>query len=388
MELDDILYHLGENHDDWYQAIAPPIYQTSNFRFKTVADFREKAKDEFKNHVYTRGNNPTVAILRKKVAALEKTEDCLVFSSGSAAVAAAILSRVSQGDHIICVDKPYTWTRKLLNDWVSRMGVNVTFADLKDAQELHKHITDKTKVIYLESPNSMTFELQDLAAISSIAKDNGIVTIIDNSSCSPLFQQPAVHGIDLIVHSATKYLNGHSDVVAGVVCGSEEHIRTIFSHEYMMLGAIISPYEAAMILRGMRTLPLRLERSDTSALKIATELSGTKGIRSVIHPMLPSFPQADISIKQMSGTGGLFSILLDTDDIVKCEQFADALTKFRMAASWGGYESLIMPMCVFNSYLGNTQPLYPTNLVRLYIGLEDPDYLLADIIQALRFVID
>src|SRR5690606_137174 len=197
MELDDIFYHLGENHDEWHQAIAPPIYQTSNFRFKTVAEFREKAQDEFKNHVYTRGNNPTVAILRKKVAALAKTEDALVFSSGSAAVAAAILSRVSQGDHIICVNKPYTWTRKLLNDWVSRMGVHVTFSDLREAGDLNKHITDKTKVIYLESPNSMTFELQDLSAIAAIAKESGIVTIIDNSSCSPLFQQPAEHGIDL-----------------------------------------------------------------------------------------------------------------------------------------------------------------------------------------------
>lgn len=388
MELDDILYHLGENHDDWYQAIAPPIYQTSNFRFKTVAEFRKKAQDEFKNHVYTRGNNPTVAILRKKVAALEQAEDALIFSSGSAAVAAAILSRVSQGDHIICVDKPYTWTRKLLTEWVSRMGVGVTFADLRDPQQLHQHITTTTKVIYLESPNSMTFELQDLSAIATIAREHGIVTIIDNSSCSPIYQQPAVHGIDLIVHSATKYLNGHSDVVAGVVCGSEEHIRTIFSHEYMMLGAIISPYEAALILRGMRTLPLRLQRSDASAMTIAIALNQTKGIRSVIHPMLPDFLQADIAKKQMSGTGGLFSILLDTDDIVKCEQFADALTKFRMAASWGGYESLIMPMCVFNSYLGNSQPLYPTNLVRLYIGLEDPDYLIADIIQALKFIAD
>lgn len=388
MELDDILYHLGENHDEWYQAVAPPIYQTSNFRFKTVADFREKANDEFKNHVYTRGNNPTVAILRKKVAALEKTEDALIFSSGSAAVAAAILSRVNKGDHIICVDKPYAWTRKLLSDWVSRMGVQVTFTDLKESEYLYQYITDKTKVIYLESPNSMTFELQDLSAIASIAKKKGIVTIIDNSSCSPLFQQPATHGIDLIVHSATKYLNGHSDVVAGVVCGSEEHIRTIFSHEYMMLGAIISPYEAAMILRGMRTLPLRLERSDKSALKIAKQLVHTKGIRSVIHPLLPSFPQADIAARQMNGSGGLFSILLDTDDIVKCEQFADALSRFRMAASWGGYESLIMPMCVFNSYLANTQPLYPTNLVRLYIGLEDPDYLLEDILKALKFVMD
>lgn len=388
MELDDILYHLGENHDEWYQAVAPPIYQTSNFRFKTVADFREKAKDEFKNHVYTRGNNPTVAILRKKVAALEQTEDALIFSSGSAAVAAAILSRVKKGDHIICVEKPYAWTKKLLNDWVSRMGVNVTFADLRDSKALYQHITDKTRVIYLESPNSMTFELQDLAEIATIAKEKGIVSIIDNSSCSPLYQQPAVHGIDLIVHSATKYLNGHSDVVAGVVCGSEEHIRTIFSHEYMMLGAIISPYEAALILRGLRTLPLRLQRSDESAMKIATKLKQTKGIRSVIHPMFPDFQQAEIAKKQMSGTGGLFSILLDTDDIVKCEQFADALSKFRMAASWGGYESLIMPMCVFNSYLANTQPIYPTNLVRLYIGLEDPDYLLEDILQALKFVID
>jgi cystathionine beta-lyase/cystathionine gamma-synthase len=383
MDINDIFFHHGENHEEWYNSIAPPIYQTSNFKLNTVEQFREKIKDEFQHYLYTRGNNPTVHILRKKIAALEGMEEALVFSSGSAAMAAAIASRVNAGDHIISVARPYTWTRKFIENWLTRFGVSHTFVDARRIKNIESAIQENTRCIIIESPNSLTFELQDLSAISLLAKKHDITTILDNSYCTPIYQKSGDFGIDIAVHSATKYLNGHGDVIAGVVCGSEAHIRSIFSNEFMMWGAIISPYEAAMILRGLRTLPLRLKRSDESAMYIASKLENHPKIRKVIHPFLPSFDQHELAKKQMKGCGGLFSIVLNTDDEAACIRFSNNLKRFAMAASWGSYESLQMPMVVFAGYSGKGPDF---NLVRLYVGLEDPEYLLDDLYQALETI--
>jgi cystathionine beta-lyase/cystathionine gamma-synthase len=384
MDLNEILFHHGEPHDEWYNSIAPPIYQTSNFKINSVNDFKEKIKDEFSNYLYTRGNNPTVHILRKKLAELEATEDALVLSSGSAAISAAILSVVASGDHIISVKNPYTWTRKFIDQWLSRFGIEHTYVDGTNPENFETAIKTNTKLIILESPNSLTFELQDLEKVSKIATKYGIKTLIDNSYCTPLYQKPHEFGIDLIIHSATKYLNGHSDVVAGVICGSEVDIRKIFYNEYMMLGAICSPLEASMILRGIRTLNLRVERSTQSALHIAQELENHPAVRKVIHPHLDSFDQVVLARKQMKACGGLFSIILNTDEPELCALFSDSLKQFSMAASWGGYESLQMPMVAFSAYAGTASDKPPFNLVRLYIGLEEPEFLLKDLYQALE----
>lgn len=387
MDINDILFRTGENRDQWYQSIAPPVYQTSNFRFPGISAMREIIADEFSHHAYTRGNNPTVEVLRSKLAALEHTEQSLVFSSGAAAIAAALLSVLGSGDHLVCVARPYGWTQKLIARWLTRFGVRHDFADLRDAGTLERYLQPDTKAVYLESPNSITFEMQDLEAISAICRARGITTLIDNSYASPIYCNPADHGIDLVIHSATKYLNGHSDVVAGVVCGSEARIRRIFDQEYMILGAVISPYEAALILRGLRTLPLRMERSDQTARLLAARLEDHPAVRQVIHPGLPSFPQYALAQRQLRGTGGLFSICLDTDDPAVCEAFADKLNRFAMAASWGGYESLVMPMCAFHTPGSQPGPsAYPVNLVRIYAGLEDADWLWEDLEQALSVI--
>jgi cystathionine beta-lyase len=384
MHLSEILTHLGEEREQYFQAVAPPVIQTSNFVFPTLEAFREAFTDELTHHVYTRGNNPTVAMLRAKLAALEGAEDCLVFGSGVAAVAASVIANVNQGDHVVCVQAPYSWTKILLTTFLPRFGVSHTFVDGRDMAEIERAIQPNTKVLYLESPNSLTFDIQDLDACSKLAKSRNLVTIIDNSYASPLFQQPISHGIDLVVHSGTKYLNGHSDVVVGVVCGSKAMIKRIFDLEYMCLGGILSPHDAALVIRGLRTLELRMLRSDASAMQIASHLEKHPKIERVLHPLLPSFPQYELARKQMTGAGGLFSVYLKADSIEKVEAFIGRLRRFLMAVSWGGHESLALPTAGFYNIPGRPDSSQPWNLVRFYIGLEDPQWLIDDLNQALE----
>lgn len=382
MHLSEILTHLGEEREKYFQAVSPPVIQTSNFMFRDLADFRRAFADELAHHIYSRGNNPTVAMLRKKIAALESAEDALMLGSGAAAVAAAVISRVKAGDHIICVRAPYSWTNKLIGTLLPRFGLEHTFVDGSHIGEIERAIRPNTRLLYLESPNSLTFEIQDLAACAQLAKANGITTCIDNSYASPLFQNPIALGIDLVVHSATKYLNGHSDVVMGVICGRREHIKEIFDSEFMTLGATVSPHDAALVLRGLRTLELRLHRSNDSAWKIARYLEEHPKVERVLHPFLPSFPQRELAKKQMRGTGGLFSVYFKTDRMEKMEKFIENLERFLMAVSWGGHESLIMPAAGFHGIPGRPISDLPWNLARFYIGLEDPKWLIEDLEKA------
>ncbi|MEM9837495.1 MAG: aminotransferase class I/II-fold pyridoxal phosphate-dependent enzyme [Bacteroidota bacterium] len=386
MNLNNTLIHLGEERDKYFHAVAPPIIQTSNFAFPDLATFRIRFASEYDSHVYTRGNNPTVQQLRKKVAALEGTEDCLVFASGAAAVSAAVISQVSAGDHVICVEKPYSWTKHLFSELLPRFGVSCTYVEASTAAQLSQHLQKNTKLIYLESPNSLTFELQDLESMARLAKEHGIITAIDNSHCSPLFQQPAAWGIDLVIHSATKYINGHSDVVMGVVCGSKRHCEAIFASAYMCLGAIPTAQSAALALRGLRTLKLRMERSDTSALWLAQRLEAHPKVAKVIHPLLASFPQAELAKKQMTGNGGLFTVQLATQDKGKVEAFVHRIERFLMAVSWGGYESLMLPLVAFYDIEGREDTTAPVNMIRFYIGLEDPEWLWEDLENALSII--
>src|SRR3984885_880017 len=265
MELSYILNKLGEERENYFNAVSPPIIQTSNFTFKTVADFRQALGNEFNAMLYSRGHNPTLNILRKKLAALDGAEDALVFSSGIAAVSVPILALLKQGDHIISVENPYSWTIKLFNNFLPKFGIQTTFVDGSEAENFKKAIRPETKLIYLESPNTFSYELQDLQAIAQIAKEKGIITMIDNSYCGPLYQQPIKLGIDLVCQSATKYIGGHSDVVSGVLTGSREMIKRIFDHEFMNIGPSLSPHSAWLLIRGLRTLPLRMQRSYESA---------------------------------------------------------------------------------------------------------------------------
>ena len=378
----EILIALGEERENYFGAIAPPIIQTSNFAFKTTAEMRESRIKEFERHVYSRGNNPTVNILRKKLAALEKTEDALVFSSGSAAVAASVLSVVKAGDHVICVEKPYHWTQRLMGTILPKFGVEVTFIDGTSIDNYSEALQQNTRLVYLESPNSFTYELQDLHAVSDFCKANKLVSIIDNSYASPIYQNPIDFEIDVIVHSASKYLGGHSDIVAGVICASRERVASIFDSEFMTLGSKLGPFEAWLMLRGLRTLEIRLERSSQTAEKVINWLEGRPEIERVLYPFNSAHPQTELARKQMRGCGGLFTIALNTELVKNAEEFCDALNHFLLGVSWGGHESLIFPAAAAVDHPNFQDP--GMNLVRMYCGLEDADYLIEDIKSALE----
>lgn len=381
-----ILNHLAEDREHYFNAISPPVIQSSNFAFPNLAAFRTAISNELENTIYTRGNNPTVNILRKKIAALEGTEDALVLSSGAAAIAIAVISQLSAGDHVVCVESPYSWTFTLLTKLLPRFGVEASFVDGKDLEAVERAFKSNTKLLYLESPNTFYFDLQDLQACSAIAKKHNAKSIIDNSYCSPYFQNPASFGVDIVVHSVTKYINGHSDVVAGVICGSKKDIKKIFDLEYMTLGAIIGPHDASLIIRGLRTLPIRLQRSHDTALKILAFLKQHPKVEKIIYPFDPDFYQYELAKKQMRGAGGLMSFFIKADSIEKAEAFFHSLNCFQLAVSWGGHESLVMPMVAFYNVEGRDQPSTPWNMFRIYIGLEDPEWLIADLTKAFEMI--
>lgn len=383
MDISFILNQLGEEHENYYNAVAPPIIQSSNFCFKTVDSFRNALSNELENTLYTRGNNPTVSILRKKLAALELAEDALIFASGVAAISAAIMSNVKHGDHVVCVNKPYGWTNVLLNSYLEKYGVKTTMVDGSAINNFSTALLPNTKVIFLESPGSLTFEMQDIEAVANLAKKHNITTIIDNSYASPLNQGPLSMGIDLVVHSASKYLNGHSDVIAGVICGSKERLRKIMSEEFLNLGGIISPNDAWLILRGLRTLELRINRSSETAQKVVCYLENHPKIDKVLYPFSSTNTQLELAKKQMKQAGGLFSVLIKANKQEQIEDFCSSLKRFLMAVSWGGYESLILPICALPISKFNSNPP-PWNLVRIYIGLEAADVLIEDLNQALE----
>ena len=388
LDLSYILNHLGEDRDKYFQAVSPPVIQSSNFYFKSVNALRHDIADELSNRIYTRGNNPTTEILRKKLAALEQAEDALVFASGIAAVAAAVLAFVKQGAHIVSVKSVYSWTTHLFVDYLPRFGVETTFVDGKDLQAIEDAIRPETTILYLESPTTMLFELQDLDACAQIAKRHGLVSMIDNSCCSPIYQRPISHGIDLSIHSATKFINGHSDVVMGTICGSKRHIHHIFNTEFMNIGGIVSPHDAALVIRGLRTLPLRVKQSFDSALQIVEFFKHHPKVLQVNYAYHPDHPQYVIANKQMDGQPGLFSVLFKADSIQQMEAFIHRLKRFLIAVSWGGHESLVMPVCAFHGMPGGQDSPLPWNLVRFYIGLEEPEVLIEDLDQAMSVLPD
>lgn len=385
MDLDWILNHLGEERERYFGSVAPPIMQTSIFAFPNVAAMRAGFRNELGRHVYTRGNNPTVEILRRKVAALEGAEDCLMFGSGAAGVSAGVIACVSAGDHVVCVARPYSWTRAVLKDLLGRFGVTTTFVDGAELANFEAALTSATRLIVLESPNSMTFEQQDLAAVATLARSRNIRTLCDNSHATPLNQSPLALGIDLVAHSATKYLGGHSDVVAGALCGSADLIRAVFNGPYMTLGAILAPHDAWLIIRGLRTLPIRMQRIAATTTVVLDFLQSHARIKRVHSPQASGNPQLGLSQRQLRGTSGLLTIQLDVTDVAAVERFCNALQRFLMTVSWGGYESLAFPVC---AVFAQDTPLQPTgglplDLVRLSIGLEEPGVLIADLDQAL-----
>ena len=382
MDISYILNEFAEERENYFNAVSPPIMQTSNFIFKTVEEMRNAFADEYSTYLYSRGRNPTVDILRKKLAALDGAEDCLVFNSGAAAIFAAVLANVKAGDHIVSVDQPYTWAQKMFNDILPRFGVTTTYIDGRQIENFERAILPNTTVIYLESPNSWDYALQDLKAVAELAKAESIVTIIDNSYCTPLYQRPIEYGIDLVMQTATKYISGHSDTLGGVLSGSKKMIERIFNSEYMNIGSGIQPFNAWLLIRGLRTLPARLDRISATTLKVVDYLKHHPKVESVIFPFDESFPQYALAKKQMSGACGLLTFVIKTGTMQEIEKYCESLQHIFMAVSWGGHESLIIPKCsgIMASDFDSSNPKH--RMVRLYAGLEEPEYLIKDLDQA------
>ena len=388
MDISYILNELGEDRDEYFRAVSPPIVQTSNFAFKTVDDLRKAFENEYGGWLYSRGLNPTVEILRKKLAALDGAEDCLVFNSGAAAIFASVLANVKAGDHIVSVKDPYTWARKMFDEILPRFGVTVTYIDGRSITNFENAIQSNTTVIYLESPNSWMFDLQDLSAVAQLARSKNIVTICDNSFCTPLYQKPYEMGIDLVLQSATKYISGHSDVVAGVLSGSRKQIERIFNSEYNNIGSGIQPFNAWLLIRGLRTLPARLERITRTTQIVIEFLLSHPRVEEVIFPLHPSFPQYELAQRQMNGGCGLLTFTIKTQSCETIEKFCNSLKHILMAVSWGGHESLIIPKCAGLQRADFNAGLALHRSLRLYVGLEEPDYIIADLEQAFDVIKD
>lgn len=379
MDISYIINELGEERENYFNAIAPPIIQTSNFAFKNVDDLRQAFKDEYSTHIYSRGRNPTVDILCKKLAALDGAEDCLVFNSGAAAIFASVLANVKSGDHIVSVDKPYSWAQKMFNDILPRFNVSTTYIDGRSIENFERAILPNTTLIYLESPNSWDYALQDLKAVAELAKSENITTIIDNSYCTPLYQKPIELGIDLSMQTATKYISGHSDTLGGVLSGSKQMIGRIFNSEYMNIGSGIQPFNAWLLIRGLRTLPARLDRISSTTLQVVDFLKQHTRVESVIFPFDKTFPQYELAMRQMKGACGLLTFVIKADTVEQVENFCNNLQHIMMAVSWGGHESLVIPKCssIERDAFDAANPEH--RMIRLYAGMEDAAYLVKDL---------
>lgn len=383
--IDYICTHLGEENaaDINFGAVIPPIFATSLHVFpdmEGLLSFNPQHPDG--KYIYGRVENPTVWLLEKKLAALEKAGGALCFASGMAAITSAVLHCVKPGDHIISIANAYGPTRSFFETMLVKYGVKTTYIGGSDPAEFEEHTKDNTVMYYLESPSTAVMELQDLSAITQIARAKGIKTVIDNTWATPVYQQPLVMGVDIVVHTMSKYIGGHSDIIGGVLCADADIIQQVKANERELLGGIIGPFEAWLAVRGLRTLSSRLSRSSQNALAVAGFLDAHPRVRRINYPGIPSHHQYALACRQMSGSSGLLSFELD-DTPENSIVLANRLNMFRKGVSWGGFESLVcMPMYKLTDEEARGRNSH-RNLIRLYCGLEYQEDLLSDIAQAL-----
>ena len=375
-----------DRRQDSHTPVVPPIYQTSLFTFASYEEMEQTVRGEQRRTIYSRGDNPTVAAFEEHVAALEGAEAARATSSGMAAISVAVLSQPQAGDRVVCVRDVYPDAYKLFVQLLPRFGVQVEFVDGSDTDAFVAALPG-ARLAYLESPTSLTFQLQDLGAITRVAREHGVTTILDNSWATPLHQQPLSHGVDMVVHSASKYLGGHSDVVAGVVAGPRQMIDRINALEYSVLGGKLSPLEGFLLLRGLRTLPVRLAQQQKAGLEVATWLQRQPQVLAVHHPALAGGVQGERFRRYFQGASSLFSFQLNGGP-ARVRAFVNALKLFQLGVSWGGYESLVYPAAIgLGSPPGpNAQRDFgvPADLLRLHVGLEDPADLITDLHRALE----
>jgi cystathionine beta-lyase/cystathionine gamma-synthase len=377
---DWVCSRLGEDAPWQLGAASPPVYETSLFTFPTARALSAALTAEDERYVYSRGTNPTVDLAQRKLAALERGERAKCFASGMGAIAATISSLVAAGDHVLVLGSIYGPTTQFLR-YLEKFGVRHTH--VADPDGLDSAVTPSTRLLYLESPSYMRYRLVSLPDVAAWARVHGVVTVMDNTWATPLYQKPLTMGVDLVVHSLSKYVGGHSDLIGGAVAGSDDLVRPIAQVEYMLYGAAMAAHDAAKVIGGLRTLRVRMAAHQAGALRVAAALARHPRVRAVNHPGLPGHPDQPLARVQLRGYAGVFSIELDDDDLGKVARVLDALRRFRVAVSWGGTESLVNAPALTTEESVRATMGIPVGLVRLSVGLEPPEPLIEDLEQAL-----
>ena len=371
------LTHSGNSPYENHGIVNPPVYHASTVLYRTMAEMEAKESKPFDNVTYGRTGTPTTWAFEQAVADLEEADCAVSLPSGLAAIAGALLSFLKAGDHVLMTDTTYFPTRKLCDRQLARLGIATTYYDPTIGADIEKLIQPNTRVIYMESPGSHTFEVQDVPAIAAVARARGCISMIDNTWASPLYFKPLNHGVDLSIHAATKYIVGHSDVMMGVIAMREAHYATVKGQVHGM-GYAAGPDDCYLALRGLRTMSARLAQHQQTALRLAEWLQQRPEVECVLHPALPSHPGHALFKRDYAGSSGLFGMVLKPCSRDQLAAMLDGMELFGMGYSWGGYESLIIP-----SHLEKARSVKPWKTdgptIRLHAGLEDPDDLIADL---------
>ncbi|NHN32761.1 trans-sulfuration enzyme family protein [Paenibacillus agricola] len=375
-----IVTKIDEDTDVFGGAVIPPTFENTIYRYPDFDTVVETNKGAISRYSYGKNRNPTTDALESKLAALEKGEASRCFASGTAAIYTTLLSILNQDSHVITINNVYGRVSDFLRNVFAKFGVESTFVPGDQLEDFSNAIQANTKLIYLESPTSWHFELQDIRTIMELAKKHNLKVVMDNTWATPIFQNPLEYGVDAVIHSASKYLGGHSDLVAGVVVASREFIANL-----PQIGAVLSPYESNKLLKGLRTLPLRMERHENNANIIADYLDKEHKISVVHYPGLHSFRQYELAVQQMKGCSGLMSFELESDK-EGVKRFINSLRHISIGGSWGGFESVIYAAAMSGEDKELESRGFGITQVRLSVGLEDSTTLLEDIHGALQSV--
>ncbi|OUR81670.1 methionine gamma-lyase [Colwellia psychrerythraea] len=381
--------HAGRINDTQFGSLATPLYQTSTFIFDNAQQGGDRFAGESEGYIYTRLGNPTTRQLEQRVAAMECMDDAAATATGMAAVSAALLTNLQAGDHMISSKAVYGCSFALMNHMLKKFNIEVTFVDMTEPENIKAAIKENTKLVFLETPINPNLVVLDLEKICAIAKEYKLLSIVDNTFLTPVLQQPAKFGADIVVHSATKYLNGHGDVVAGIVCASFEMINEIKMTTLKDIGATISPHDAWLIMRGLKTLPIRMDRHCSNAQTVAEFLEQHPMVDEVYYPGLKSHSGNKFVGNQMKAAGGVIAFELNTD-LTGGKTFIDAMELFSIAVSLGDAESLIQhPASMTHSpYTAEERADagISDSLIRISVGLENVDDIISDLTQALAKV--
>ena len=374
-----VCMHYGEHRLAHGGAAAPPLYQSSTFVYPDAEAYDRRYLPQSPYYDYTRQSNPTTAVLETKLAKLEVGSWARCFGSGMGAITCAISACVGAGEHVVAIDNCYPPTHDYLGEYLKRFNVSTTFVRGTDPAAFIAAMRDETRVLYLESPMWGRLELLELAPLVEAARSRSIVTIFDNSWATPVFQNPLALGCDIVVHSATKYLGGHSDTLGGVAIGQDPELGAKLAKEAELLGAVLDPFAAWLMLRSLRSLVPRMQQHQQSGLAVARLLAEHPRVQQVFYPGLESHPQHELAKRQMRGFSSVFSFALEDQSREATHRFINGLRLFSIGCSWGGHESLATGGTLFDR--NSTKPMW---LIRLHIGLETTEDLLADVRQALE----